>query len=221
MTKVQLKRLEKILYVLATLFSLAAIIMMVCTAVVPTEITGVKQKVDAGFYGYDITFGLKDGDIYGLKFSVLALLPYVFVVAGIVLLVFRIIDKFISRKFDFMIAGIFLLSALLYFLSNNFLVFSENLVGELYNSFEYQISYGLIISGACSVIAGGLAASSYILEEFVTTKDVSEKEKNSTETEIVEKQNEVKEEQTEKKSKKESEDKQESESLTQKEDAEK
>ena len=181
MTKVQLTKLEKLLYTLAAVFALVAIIMIVGASVKPIEATGVKQKIDSGFFGYDIIFGLKDGDIYGLKFSFLALLPYLFAIAGLVLLVFRIIDKFVSRKFDFLIAALFLIAAILYFLSNNFIVYADNLVGELYNSFDYRISYGTIISGTLSVLAGGLAATNYILEEFVEVKEAETQEKQEME----------------------------------------
>ena len=98
MTRVQLNKLEKMLYIIAAVFALAVIILIVGASVVPTDATGVKQKIDAGFYGYDIVFGLKDGDVYGLRFSFMALLPYIFTLAGMVLLVFRILDKYVSRK---------------------------------------------------------------------------------------------------------------------------
>ena len=156
MSKVKLTKLKTTFYIISAVFALAAIIMMIGTAIVPTEATGVKQKIDAGFYGYEIVFGLKDGDLAGLKFSFLALIPYVLALAGIVLLVFRIIDKFISRKYDFLISGLLVAASLLFFFSGSFAVYSENLVGELFASFDYRLSYGLIVSGVLAILSAGL-----------------------------------------------------------------
>ena len=188
MTKVKLSKLEKIFYLISAIFALAAIIMMVGTAIVPTESTGVKQKIDAGFYGYELVFGLKDGDLSGLRFSVLALIPYVLALAGIVLLIFRIIDKFISKKFDFLIVGLLLVASLLFFFSGSFVVYSANLVGELFASFDYKLSYGLIISGVSVVLSAGFTFSSFVLSEFVkvTEEQIENKIENKTEEKIEE-----------------------------------
>lgn len=182
MTKVKLTKLEKTLYVLALVFALVSVIMMVGTAIVPTEATGVKQKIDAGFYGYEIVFGIKDGDLSGLKFSFLAFLPYFLALAGIVLLVFRVLDKFLSKKFDFLIAGILLVSSLLFFFSGNFVVYSANLVGELFSAFSYKISYGLIVSGVCAFVAAGLAIASFVLSEVAIITEETAEKKEETKT---------------------------------------
>lgn len=200
MTKVKLSKLEKIFYLISAILALAAIIMMVGTAIVPTEATGVKQKIDAGFYGYELVFGLKDGDLSGLKFSVLALIPYVLALAGIVLLIFRIIDKFISKKFDFLIVALLLVASLLFFFSGNFVVYSANLVGELFASFDYRLSYGLIISGVSAVLSAGFTFSSFVLSEFVkvTEEQTENKKEEQVEHKTEEKTEESKETKTEK-----------------------
>lgn len=167
MTKVQLKKLKRILYIVSAVLGIVALIMMIGVSIVPDEITNVKQKIDAGFYGYDIVFGIKDGELAGLKFSFLALLPYIFALAGVVLLVFRILDKYLSKKFDFLIASLFLVSSLLFFLSGNFIVYATNLVGELFKSFDYKLSYGLIVSGVCSLISMCCVVASFVSEELI------------------------------------------------------
>ncbi len=186
MTKVKLTKLEKTLYILSAIFALAAIIMIVGTSIVPTETTGIKQKIDSGFYGYELVFGLKDGDLSGLKFSFLAFLPYLFTLAGFVLLVIRILDKFLTKKFDFLITGLFLVSSILFFISGNFAVFSANLVGKLFASFNYKISYGLIVSGICAFISAGLSLVSYMLSEFVPIEnEITETQENEVSQENV------------------------------------
>lgn len=171
MTKVQLKKLKRILYIVSAVLGVVSLIMMIGVSIVPDEITNVKQKIDAGFYGYDIVFGIKDGELAGLKFSFLALLPYIFALAAVVLLVFRILDKYLSKKFDFLIASLFLVSSLLFFLSGNFVVYSANLVGELFKSFDYKLSYGLIVSGVCSLISMCCVVASFVSGEMIKVSE--------------------------------------------------
>ncbi len=187
MTKQSLNKLEKLFYILAIVLAVASIALIFTTAVMPTEFTGVKQKIDGGFYGYEIVFGIKDGELTGLKFSFLALLPYLFVIAGIVLVILRLIKKITSRKYDYLISLLFLIATILFMFSNFFLVFSSNLVGELFSSFSYRISYGTIISGVCSFLAGGLVIANAIIGEYVKPSEAKTKE-NASENVIEQKE---------------------------------
>lgn len=144
----------KILGFIVALLGLVA----VCMVFVDAVTTGDKEVFGATiegvkYSGIKVAFGVKENDIAVLKFSIMALLPVVLALAGTVLSVFNTLKKD-AKLINFIIAGMFVVAGVLYFIMPNFMVFADTLAGGVAEALEFKLAIGSIIAGVCSVLAG-------------------------------------------------------------------
>ena len=148
--------LNQIMSVVAIVLGVVALAMMFVTTVnVPATDLGVLGTVEyEGYTGLNVAFGYSENDVAILSFSFMALLPYVMVLAGIVLTALNTFGKKGSKLFDFVSIGAFIAAGVLFFLMPSFMVFADNLAGAILEAIEWELAIGAIVSAICSVVAG-------------------------------------------------------------------
>ena len=106
--------------------------------------------------GLQVAFGYSEKEISCLAFSFMALLPWVLVIAGVVLTALNTFSKKGSKLFDFISIGAFIAAGVLFFMMPSFMVFAETLSGVVLEALEWKLAAGAIVAGACSIVAGAL-----------------------------------------------------------------
>ena len=144
--------LGKVLGMVAALLGLVAICMIfVDTIKVPdTKVLG-KVVEGEGYTGLEVVFGFKSDDVAVFNFSIMALLPYLLIIAGVV---FSILNaKKTNKTLDFVTAGLFVVAAVLCFLMPSFVVCADTLLGKVAAEIDYEITTGAIVSAVASIAA--------------------------------------------------------------------
>lgn len=144
--------LGKVLGIVAAILGLVAICMIfIDTIKVPdTKLLG-KVVEGEGYTGLEVAFGFKTDDVAVFNFSIMALLPYLLIIAGIVFSILNAKKK--NKTLDFVTAGLFVVAAVLCFLMPNFVVCADTLLGKIAAEIEYEITTGAIVSAGASLIA--------------------------------------------------------------------
>ena len=144
--------LGKVLGMVAAILGLVAICMIfVDTIKVPdTKVLG-KVVEGEGYTGLEVVFGFKSDDVAVFNFSIMALLPYLLIIAGVV---FSILNaKKTNKTLDFVTAGLFVVAAVLCFLMPSFVVCADTLLGKVAAEIDYEITTGAIVSAVASIAA--------------------------------------------------------------------
>jgi hypothetical protein len=149
--------LGKILYLIAAVLGVVAIVMMfVDTVKIPDVDLGALGTVEGeGYSGMKVAFGYKEDDVAVFGFSFMALLPWILVIAGVVLTALNTFSKKGSKLFDFISIAAFIVAGVLFFIMPNFMVFAETLAGAVWEAFEWKLAVGAIVAAVCSIVAGG------------------------------------------------------------------
>ena len=157
--------LGKIFGVVAAVLGLVAICMIfVDTIKIPdTEIFG-KVVEGKGYSGLDVVFGFKSEDVAVFNFSIIALLPYLLIIAGVVLSVLNCARKG-NKVLDFVTAGLFIVAAVLCFLMPSFVVCSDTLPGKIAAEVDYTLAVGAIVSAISSIFAAIVVAAKSIIQK--------------------------------------------------------
>lgn len=157
------------------LFNLAAIILgVVALCMIAVASLTVKGSVfglsgETNYSGLKAVFGYKDGDTTYLLFSFLNLLPYLFVLASVVILAMQMFGKANSSIMSFVVFGLFVASGVLFLFAPAFTNFSEgyqnaiDLANTLTKVVTKELGIGAIIS-ACASFAAGLCV---LLPKFI------------------------------------------------------
>lgn len=144
--------LGKVLGMVAAILGLVAICMIfVDTIKVPdTKVLG-KVVEGEGYTGLEVVFGFKSDDVAVFNFSIMALLPYLLIIAGVV---FSILNaKKTNKTLDFVTAGLFVVAAVLCFLMPSFVVCADTLLGKVAAEIDYEITTGAIVAAGASIAA--------------------------------------------------------------------
>lgn len=143
----------KILEILAASLGLIALLMIfVNTIKIPdTKILG-KAIEGTGYTGLNIVFGLKENDVAIFSFSIMALIPYLLVIGGIIISISNAAKK--TNKGRTLISAIlFAVAGVFYFLMPNFIVCASTLGGKVAAEIDYVLTTGAIISAITSLTA--------------------------------------------------------------------
>lgn len=157
--------LGKILGFVVALLGLVAICMVFVDAVTTgdKEVFGVTVE-GVKYSGIKLIFGVKENDMAVLSFSFMALIPVILVLAGTVLSVLNAL-KDDAKLVNFIIAGMFVVAGVLYFIMPNFMVFADTLAGAVAKELEFKLAVGSIIAGICSVLAGVISLAKPFLKK--------------------------------------------------------
>ncbi|MBQ4541652.1 MAG: hypothetical protein IJA23_02235 [Clostridia bacterium] len=159
--------LGKILYFIAAVLGVVAIVMMfVNTVKVPDTDLGVLGTVEGESYsGLKVAFGYKENDVAVFKFSFMGLLPYLLVLAGTVLVLVNALAKKGNKIFDFVSIAALIVAGVLFFIMPNFMVFADNLVGNIAAEIDYEIAIGAIVSAISAIASGAVVLVKTLLKK--------------------------------------------------------
>lgn len=146
--------LGKILGLVAAVLGLVAVCMIfVDTVKVPdTEILG-KVIEGEGYTGLKVAFGYKTDDVAVFSFSFMAVVPYLLMIAGVVLAVVNSMAKKSNKILDIVVCGLFVVAAVLCFVMPNFVVCADTLLGKIAAEIDYTLAIGAIVSAITSILA--------------------------------------------------------------------
>ena len=146
--------LGKVLGLVAAVLGLVAVCMIfVNTIKVPdTKVLGTVIEGE-GYTGLEVVFGFKTDDVAVFGFSIMALLPYLLIIAGSVFAVLNSQSKKANKTLDFVTAGLFVVAAILCFLMPSFVVFGDTILGKIAAEIDYEITTGAIVSAVASIVA--------------------------------------------------------------------
>ena len=146
--------LGKVLGIVAAILGLVAICMIfIDTIKVPdTKLLG-KVVEGEGYTGLEVVFGFKTDDVAVFDFSIMALLPYVLIIAGIVFSVVNAKSKKGNKILDFVTTGLFLVAAVLCFLMPSFVVCADTILGKIADAIEYDVTTGAVVAAGASLVA--------------------------------------------------------------------
>lgn len=147
--------LGKILYLVAAVLGVVAIVMMfVDTVKLPDTDLGVLGTHEGeGYSGLKVAFGYKEDDVSIFKFSFMGLLPYLLTLAGVVLAVVSLMKKG-NKVLDIITVALFVVAGVLFFIMPNFIVFADNLIAKGFAEFDYELAVGAIVAAICSIASG-------------------------------------------------------------------
>lgn len=161
MKKKQFFTLQNILYLVVSVLSVVTICMMFVTAFTTTQsATVLGQTVEnvTTYTGLEAIFGKEDV----LLFSFMNLLSYILVLAALVLLILKLCGVLKSKVFDYVIVALFVVAAVFFFLTVQFVVWEESAksVLDLAQS-TYALGAGTIVAGVLSLLsAAGVVVAS-------------------------------------------------------------
>lgn len=148
--------LGRILYFVALALGVVAICMLFVNAVATPDVKTALATVEGEkVTGLQVAFGYSEKEIEILGFSFMALLPWILVIAGVVLTALSTFSKKGSKLFDFISIAAFIVAGVLFFIMPNFMVFAETLAGAVWEALEWKLAIGSIVAAVCSIVAGG------------------------------------------------------------------
>lgn len=164
----KLETIKRYSYIIIAVLCLVAICMIFAVSVKPVNASKMKNKIDSGFYGYEVVFGFKEGSLYGLKFSFLALLAYLMAVGCIAISVVQFVRNLKNKNtimvLEYILTAMLAICVVLFILQFCFLNYGDNLVGNLFDYVNYMPAIGSIISCASCLCATCLLITLEILQ---------------------------------------------------------
>ncbi len=151
----------KILYGLAVVLGLVALAMIFVDAV-ELSMKGISQT--EGLTGLEVAFGRSENDVKILEFSIMALLPVILAVAGVVLSALQAVAKKGSKLLDFVIVACFVVAGVLYFVMPSFVVYSDAMA-LFKDAYVKKLAIGSIVSAVCSILAGVVVLAKSLLKK--------------------------------------------------------
>ena len=149
--------LGKILSFAALALGVVAIAMLFVAVVANPDVKAGSLTIEGQkLTGLQVAFGYSEKEIECLAFSFMALLPWVLVIAGVVLTALNTFSKKSSKLFDFISIGVFVAAGVLFFMMPSFMVFAETLSGVVLEALEWKLAFGAIAAAICSIAAGAL-----------------------------------------------------------------
>jgi hypothetical protein len=109
--------------------------------------------------------GYKEEDVAIFKFSFMGLLPYLLVLAGVVLTLVNAFAKKGNKIFDYISIAAFVVSGVLFFIMPNFMVFADNIAGKIAAEIDYELAVGAIVSAVAAVASGAVVLTKVLLKK--------------------------------------------------------
>lgn len=163
--------LGKILYAVAAVLGLVAVVMLFVEAVKVADVETVLGTVESevGYTGLQVAFGTSEKDVAVLGFSFMALLPVVLVLAGVVLSALQAVAKKSFKVLDFVVVACFVVAGVLYFIMPSFMVYADTLLGiaaeKTAETVGYVLATGSIVAAICSILAGATVLVKNLLKK--------------------------------------------------------
>jgi len=166
------KKLNSIIF-----YAIALLLGALAVAMIFANVCGIQNENNMAYEltGIQATFGYSEqtkllGTLYYTNFSILNLLVYVLLIAGVMLTILKMFKVIKSGTFDYVIVALFVVAGILYFMVPNFVVYG--------NDWSTAVNIALKAGGAKVVLAGGivggissiLAAVSIIAGKFLAKK---------------------------------------------------
>lgn len=148
------------------IYSIISVLLAVLSvSMIFANVSGVAKgdNVEYVITGLQATFGYSEetrllGTLINTQFSIFNLLIYVFLIAGIVLLVLKTFKILKSNVIDWVVVGLFLVSGILYFVMPQLVVYGKAWDGAvkllLEANYVKTVLIGGIIGGITSILAG-------------------------------------------------------------------
>lgn len=154
MKKKEIFTLKNLLYALAAVVAVVAICMMFVNAI-SYNYTALGRTYDLSFTGVEATFGKEDV----LGFSFMNMLSYILVLVALIIVVLKLCGVFKSKIFDYVAFALFIVSAVFFFLTVQFVVWNDALK-TFFDTVEvtFSLGAGAIVSGVMSLLAAGSVA---------------------------------------------------------------
>ena len=148
--------LKNLMYALSVVLGIVTILLMFGD-------WAVYNGVAKGSYtGVQATFGYSESTLLGnvevLNFSFMNLLPFLLVLACVVLALLKFLGVVKSKIVDIVMIVLFAVSAVLFFCASNFVVFASE-----YANLELKLGAGAIVAGIMSILSAGVV----VLPAFV------------------------------------------------------
>lgn len=155
------KQLSTILYALAAVLALVAVCMMF------TNVSALKLSGETGneLTGVEAVFGYETHGQEIAKFSFMNMLTYVLLIVGIVLVALRLFNVLKSQNADWVIVGLFVVAAVLYFLMPQMIVYTDTIAKSIETMNASKVlQVGSIVGGITSVLAAGLVVAKKLVK---------------------------------------------------------
>ena len=153
--------LGKFLYLIAAVLGVVAVVMMFADVV---KYQGLLKE--ATYTGSQVVFGYtNDLDVKTLGFSFMAMLPYLLVLAGVVLADVSIFAKKNNKVLDYVSVIAFVVAGVLFFCVPNFMVFADTIAGKVAAEIDYKLAVGSIVSANTSILAGSVVLVKTLLKK--------------------------------------------------------
>lgn len=166
MVKKKNNGLGKILSFVALALGVVALCMIFVTVVATPDKTTLGVTVEGiKVSGLKAAFGYSEEDVANLAFSFMALLPWILVLAGVVLSALNTFAKKASKVLDFVAVIAFVAAGVLFFIMPSFLVFAETVPGAILEALEWKLAVGAIVAAICSIVAGALVLAKNLLKK--------------------------------------------------------
>ena len=157
MAKKKNSNLGKVFYALALVLGVVAVAMLFVTAVKTPDTTVLGATVKGNTVsGMQLAFGYAEDEVARLGFSFMGLLPWILVLAGVVVTLLNTLGKKGSALFDFVAIATFIVAGVLFFLTPNFMVFADTIPGNLLKAMDWKLAVGSIVAAITSLLAGAV-----------------------------------------------------------------
>lgn len=159
--------LSKILYLIAVVLGIAAVVMMfVDTIKMPDTNLGMLGTVEGeGYSGMKVAFGYKEDDVAIFEFSIMGLLPYLLSIGGVVLTIVNMLAKKSNKILDFISVIAFIAAGVLFFCIPNFVVCADTLAGKIAAEIDYKLAVGAIVSAIAAIASGAVILVKTLLKK--------------------------------------------------------
>jgi len=157
--------LGKVLGIVAAVLGIVAVCMIfIDTIKIPDSKILGKVIEGEGYTGLQVAFGYKTDDVAVFNFSIMALLPYLLMIVGVIFSLLNA-NKKGNKGFDFVTALVFAAAAVLCFLMPSFVACSDTLLGEIAAEIDYVVATGAIVSAIASILAAVFVSIKAIMQK--------------------------------------------------------
>lgn len=158
-------------------YGITLLLGVLAIAMIFANVCGIQNGDDVAYQltGIQATFGFSEttkllGTVVYTNFSILNLLLYIALLAGVVLLVLKLVKVLKSNVIDYVIAALFVVAGIMYFIIPTFVVY-----GDAWSSL---VNLAIKAGGTKVVMAGGivggiasiLAGATLVVGKFVAKK---------------------------------------------------
>lgn len=154
--------LKNLLYAFAVVLGIVSILMMFLTAFTAnttTNYTGVQAT-----FGYSET--VLNNTVEVLAFSFMNFLPYLLLLAGVVLALLKFLGVLKSKVVDYVLIALFVVSAVLFFFAPNMVVYASETTKKIFEAMTIGLGVGPILSAVFAICsAASVAVSTFFLKD--------------------------------------------------------